>query len=239
MSSSKVIINFSGEAEMQAILREIQRRNITGFQWIASEAWATSKMLWEKSGNLLTGTLGFAIQRAAVIPGLQEHLLNLPLSSIQKLAFLAEFWEETFNCQLNGSMNTHYHGMQNYQDRALCEGREVLNNVYSPYSDVTQLRVSYNVYKAVYLVAHALQDMSNCKDGGGPFHNKTCADHKKFKPWQVRIVTSYIFFFLQNDFQKQLKWYFFLPILSPSAPLLHETCKFFCAGRKSKFRPKW
>lgn len=195
MSSSKVIINFSGEAEMKAILREIQRQNITGFQWIASEAWATAKMLWEKSGDLLTGTLGFAIQRASVIPGLQEHLLNLTPSSLHKLAFLAEFWEETFNCRLNGSMNTHYHiGIEFYQERASCEGTEVLNNVYSPYSDVTQLRVSYNVYKAVYLVAHALQDMSNCKDGGGPFQNKTCADPQKFKPWQVRIVTSYIFF---------------------------------------------
>uniref|UniRef100_A0A3Q3BHQ5 Olfactory receptor C family, x1 n=1 Tax=Kryptolebias marmoratus TaxID=37003 RepID=A0A3Q3BHQ5_KRYMA len=184
-SSSKVIINFSGEAEMQAIIREVQHRNLTGFQWIASEAWATSKLLWEKSGNLLMGTLGFAIQRADVIPGLQQHLMSLTLSSVHKLAFLAEFWEETFNCRLNGSMNTHYHGMENYQDRVSCDGTEVLNYVYSPYSDVTQLRVSYNVYKAVYLVAHALQDMSNCKDGDGPFLNKTCADPKNFQPWQL------------------------------------------------------
>uniref|UniRef100_A0A3B5LSS5 Olfactory receptor C family, x3 n=1 Tax=Xiphophorus couchianus TaxID=32473 RepID=A0A3B5LSS5_9TELE len=185
MTSSKVIINFSGEAEMQDILREMQRRNLTGFQWIASEAWATSKSLWENSANLLKGTLGFAIQRAAVIPGLQQHLAALTPSAIHRIAFLAEFWEETFNCRLNGSANAHNHGLGSQQSRMPCKGTEVLHDVYSPYSDVTQLRVSYNVYKAVYLVAYALQDMSNCKAGEGPFVKNTCADPKNFKPWQL------------------------------------------------------
>uniref|UniRef100_A0A3B4YKN5 Olfactory receptor C family, x3 n=1 Tax=Seriola lalandi dorsalis TaxID=1841481 RepID=A0A3B4YKN5_SERLL len=151
MASSKVIINFSGESEMQGILREIRHRNITGLQWIASEAWATATLLWEKFGDLLMGTLGFAIRRADVIPGLEQHL--------------TKFWEETFNCRLNGSVNSHSHGGDNYYDRLPCKGTENLEDVYSPYSDVTQLRVSYNVYKAVYLVAHALQDMSYCKVG--------------------------------------------------------------------------
>uniref|UniRef100_A0A3Q0RQS7 Olfactory receptor C family, x1 n=1 Tax=Amphilophus citrinellus TaxID=61819 RepID=A0A3Q0RQS7_AMPCI len=191
MASSKVIINFSGESEMQSILREIQSRNITNLQWIASEAWATAKSLWEKFGDLLMGTLGFAIRRAATIPGLKQHLTSLTPSSIHKSAFLAEFWEETFNCRLNGSVNSHSHDTDSYFDRLPCKGTEDLNDVYSPYSDVTQLRVSYNVYKAVYLVAYALQDLSNCKVGMGPFLNGTCADTKNFKPWQVMSNVPY------------------------------------------------
>ncbi|KAF6725757.1 Extracellular calcium-sensing receptor [Oryzias melastigma] len=183
--TSKVIINFSGESEMQGILREVQRRNMTGLQWIASEAWATAKSLWEKSGKLLLGTLGFAIQRADVIPGLHQHLTSLDPLSIHKTAFLTEFWEETFKCRLNDSINTHYHGEDTNHDRKTCKGTEKLDDVYSPYFDVTQLRVSYNVYKAVYLVAHALQDMSNCKDGEGPFQNGSCANPKNFKPWEL------------------------------------------------------
>uniref|UniRef100_A0A3P9P9Y3 Olfactory receptor C family, x3 n=1 Tax=Poecilia reticulata TaxID=8081 RepID=A0A3P9P9Y3_POERE len=175
-------------AEMQDILREMQRQNLTGFQWIASEAWATSKLLWENSASLLKGTLGFAIQRAAVIPGLQQHLAALTPSAIHRIAFLAEFWEETFDCRLNGSANAHNHGLGSQQSRTPCKGTEALHDVYSPYSDVTQLRVSYNVYKAVYLVAYALQDMSNCKAGEGPFVRNTCADPKNFKPWQVRVA---------------------------------------------------
>ncbi|XP_039986001.1 extracellular calcium-sensing receptor-like [Xiphias gladius] len=185
MTSAKVIINFSSESEMQGILREIKRRNITGLQWIASEAWATATLLWEKFGDLLTGTLGFAIRKADAIPGLKEHLASLRPAYIHESAFLAEFWEETFNCRLNGSVNSHSHGVHNYLDRLPCKGTENLEDIYSPYSDVTQLRVSYNVYKAVYLVAHALQDMSNCKAGKGPFPKGTCADPKNFKPWQL------------------------------------------------------
>ncbi|XP_028428881.1 extracellular calcium-sensing receptor-like [Perca flavescens] len=185
MASSKVIINFCSESEMNGILREIRRQNITGLQWIASEAWSTAKSLWEEFGDLLTGTLGFAIQRADVIPGLKQHLTSLRPSSIHKSAFLAEFWEEMFNCRLNGSVNSHSHGGDNYLDRLPCKGTEDLNDVYSAYSDVTQLRVSYNVYKAVYLVAHALQDMSNCRVGQGPLPNGTCADPKNVKPWQL------------------------------------------------------
>ncbi|TKS80912.1 Extracellular calcium-sensing receptor [Collichthys lucidus] len=193
MASSKVIINFSGESEMQGILKEIQHRNITGLQWIASEAWATAKSLWAKFGDLLTGTLGFAIRRADVIPGLENHLTSLRPSYIHESAFLAEFWEEMFNCRLNGSVNSHSHDGDNYLDRLPCKGTENLNDVYSPYSDVTQLRVSYNVYKAVYLVAHALQDMSNCIVGQGPFFpNGTCADPKNFKPWQVIICLIWL-----------------------------------------------
>nr|XP_029133620.1 extracellular calcium-sensing receptor-like [Labrus bergylta] len=185
MASSKVIINFSGESELQGILAAVQRRNITGLQWIASEAWATASSLWEKFGELLMGTLGFAIRRADVIPGLKQHLTSLRTPYIQKSAFLAEFWEELFNCRLNGSVNSHSHGGDNYLNRFPCKGTEDLSEVYSPYSDVTQLRVSFNVYKAVYLVAHALHDMSDCIVGQGPFPNGTCTDPKNFEPWQL------------------------------------------------------
>ncbi|XP_029373000.1 extracellular calcium-sensing receptor-like [Echeneis naucrates] len=184
-ASSKVIINFSGESEMQGILREVRRWNITGLQWIASEAWATATLLWARFGDLLKGTLGFAIRRADVIPGLKQHLTSLKPSNIYHSAFLTEYWEETFNCRLNGSVNSHFHGISNNLERLPCKGTENLDDVYSPYSDVTQLRVSYNVYKAVYLVAHALQDMNNCKVGQGPFLDSTCADPKNFKPWQL------------------------------------------------------
>ncbi|KAL7400669.1 hypothetical protein ABVT39_015819 [Epinephelus coioides] len=194
MSSSKVIINFSSESEMEVILREIRHRNITGLQWIASEAWATAKSLWEKFGDLLTGTLGFAIRRADVIPGLKQHLAGLRPSNIHESAFLTEFWEELFNCRLNRSINVHSHGGDNYLDRLPCKGTENLNDVYSPYYDVTQLRVSYNVYKAVYVVAHALQDMSNCKIGQGPFLNGACADTKTVKPWQLMHYMKHVNF---------------------------------------------
>ncbi|XP_056466439.1 extracellular calcium-sensing receptor-like [Gadus chalcogrammus] len=183
-SSSKVILNFCSESEVQSIMGAIRQRNITGIQWIASEAWATAKSLWMEFGDFLSGTLGFGIRRAEVIPGLKQHLSRLRPSNIQDSAFLTELWEETLNCRLNGSVNTHSH-MVNHLDRKPCSGMEDLNDVYSAFSDVSQLRVSYNVYKAVYLVAHALQRMSDCEAGQGPFVNGSCGNPQSLEPWQL------------------------------------------------------
>uniref|UniRef100_A0A3P8YBP7 G-protein coupled receptors family 3 profile domain-containing protein n=1 Tax=Esox lucius TaxID=8010 RepID=A0A3P8YBP7_ESOLU len=182
-SSSRVILNFSAELELQSILRECQRRNVTGLQWIASEAWSTAISLWGEFGDLLTGTLGFAIRKADDIPGLKEYLTLGP-SDCRESALLAEFWEDTFNCRLNGSLNIHSHSVSS-NNREPCSGKENLGEIYTTYGDVSQLRVSYNVYKAVYLIAHALQDMSNCVAGEGPFFNGTCGNPKHVQSWQL------------------------------------------------------
>lgn len=183
MASTKVVINFAPELTMHSILRGVQRRNISGLQWIASETWAAARTLRGKFGDLLSGTIGFAIRNPDVIPGLKEHLTSFGPSLIHKYPWLADFWEEIFNCRLNRTDGTQ---SQVNNNRSLCKGTEDLNYVKSPYTDLTHLGVSYNVYKAVYLVAHALQDMSDCTVGHGPLPNVTCPDPKNFKPWQVR-----------------------------------------------------
>nr|XP_021328991.1 extracellular calcium-sensing receptor isoform X1 [Danio rerio] len=179
-SSATVIISFSVDSYLYGILKECRRQNVTHLQWIASEAWATSKSLWEEFGDLLKGTLGFAIRRAD-IPHLGSYLKEI---RPQTSHFLSEFWEETFRCRLNGSLNTHAHGEQ-AQNWPACNGSESLDDVYTTYSDVSQLRVSYNVYKAVYLIAHALHDMSTCVPGKGPFPNGTCGSLYQIQPWQL------------------------------------------------------
>ncbi|XP_035381539.1 extracellular calcium-sensing receptor-like [Electrophorus electricus] len=182
-STATVILNFSRESTLQTILQECRRQNITHLQWIASEAWATSNALWGDFSDLLQGTLGFAIRKGE-IPSLYRYLTLLNTSNIQTSHFLSEFWEDTFNCRVNGSLNTHIH-RQEALNRVACTGRESLDDVYTLYSDVSQLRVSYNVYKAVYLIAHALHDMSTCVPGQGPFHNGTCGSLKYLLPWQL------------------------------------------------------
>lgn len=184
-STATVILNFSGESELQTILRECRRQNITHLQWIASEAWATSQALFSEFHDLLWGTLGFAIRKGE-IPSLGKYLREMNASTVQTSYFLTEFWEKTFNCRINGSLNTHVHTQED-QNRAACSGRESLENVYSTFTDVSELRVSYNVYKAVYLIAHALHDMSTCVPGQGHFQNGTCGSLNPLLPWQVCV----------------------------------------------------
>ncbi|KAI7802366.1 extracellular calcium-sensing receptor-like [Triplophysa rosa] len=182
-SSATVILNFSGESEMHSILKECRRQNVTHLQWIASEAWATSQVLWEDFCDFLKGTLGFAIRRAD-IPNLGSYLKTVNVPVAQTFHFLSDFWEETFHCRIKGSLNTHVHG-EDAQNWPPCNGSESLDDVYTTYSDVSQLRVSYNVYKAVYLIAHALHVMSTCIPGKGPFQNGTCGSLNPILPWQL------------------------------------------------------
>lgn len=51
--------------------------------------------------------------------------------------------------------------------------------------DLSNLRPEYNVYKAVYALAYALDDMLKCQPGRGPFIGQRCGSLKQLEPWQV------------------------------------------------------
>lgn len=127
--------------------------------------------------------MGFAIRRAE-IPGLQDFLLRLYPSSPDagEDPFLKPFWEETFQCSLGAqSKDPHMRS----EVKPPCSGTEELGNVKNIYSDVSQLRISYNVYKAVYAIAHAIKAMRSCVTGHGPFSQQACPDLHNIQPWQV------------------------------------------------------
>lgn len=70
---------------------------------------------------------------------------------------------------------------------------------------MSQLRISYNVYKAVYAIAHAINDMLACERGKGPFLEGQCPDVWSLHPIQVNEilqstkVTNVIIFRSDNE----------------------------------------
>uniref|UniRef100_A0A4W6C8D2 Olfactory receptor C family, w1 n=1 Tax=Lates calcarifer TaxID=8187 RepID=A0A4W6C8D2_LATCA len=169
-SGARVILVFALEQDAEALFDEALRHDgLTGIQWLASEAWSTAAVLStpKKYHHILQGSLGFAI-RQAHIPGLQNFLLRLHPTSPDALEdpFLIPFWEEVFQC----SLGLQAEGQEHYvEGKPPCSGAEELGSVTNIYSDVSQLRISYNVYKAVYAIAHALKAMRSCEKGKGPF----------------------------------------------------------------------
>lgn len=131
--------------------------------------------------------MGFAIRRAH-IPGLRDFLLRLhPLSpGALDDPFLIPFWEEVFQCSLGVRAEGQEH---NVEGKPSCSGAEELGSVKNIYSDVSQLRISYNVYKAVYAIVHALKAMRSCVKGKGPFPQQACPDRDNIQPWQVLHYT--------------------------------------------------
>ncbi|XP_072247743.1 vomeronasal type-2 receptor 1 [Leuresthes tenuis] len=184
-STAKIIVVFSSDVDLSPLISELLRHNVTNRTWVASEAWVTSALINQPGvSSLLAGTLGFGVKRAD-IPGLQHHLLDLdPYTD----SFTEEFWEMLFNCTLNYERAL----------RGLCTGRESVVKLNNTYSDVSQLRITYSVYKAVYAVAHALHNLEHCEAGKGPFAGNSCADITNFEPWQLMYYLKNVRFKVPN-----------------------------------------
>ncbi|XP_031608141.2 extracellular calcium-sensing receptor-like [Oreochromis aureus] len=127
----------------------------------------------------LEGTLGFTFP-GVNIPGLKEFLLNVRPSPKPGMEFFNMFWEEHFGCKLDFRYNPGFQNNSLYMP--VCTGSEDLRNTDSSYSDVSQVRISYNVYKAVYAIAHALHNFLNC-DSAGP-SGGLCEKHSSFSNGQ-------------------------------------------------------
>uniref|UniRef100_A0A8C7MXR8 Olfactory receptor C family, v1 n=1 Tax=Oncorhynchus kisutch TaxID=8019 RepID=A0A8C7MXR8_ONCKI len=150
-STARVVIVFSGEGELYPFLKEFVKQNITGTQWVASEAWVTANVLAE-TYPFLDGTIGFAI-RSGKVPGLRDYLQTVnPRSTLMPP----------------------------------CSGQETLLEQHSAYMNTSSPRVAYNVYKAVYAIAHSLHNLLHCQAGAGPFHNRSCAHSTNVHPWQLQ-----------------------------------------------------
>lgn len=98
-------------------------RNVTGFQWVASEAWVTASLLTSPQFHpLLQGTLGFSFPGVS-IPGLGDFLLKVRPSPTLGSEFINMFWEELFGCKLDFGAGS---GSKCPRLTAMCTGSEYL-----------------------------------------------------------------------------------------------------------------
>ncbi|XP_029700004.1 extracellular calcium-sensing receptor-like [Takifugu rubripes] len=175
-STARVVVVFATEGQLLEFFLELIYRNMTGIQWVASEAWVTASLLTTPRFHaLLEGTLGFSFP-GAEIPGLKEFLLNICPSPKPGMEFVNMFWEDLFGYTKSAD------------ESPVCTGSEDLRYTQSSYTDVSQVRISYNVYKAVYAIAHALHSLLNCESPGSnvgtckkrePFTSKQLLQHLK------------------------------------------------------------
>ncbi|XP_030599848.1 extracellular calcium-sensing receptor-like [Archocentrus centrarchus] len=185
--SARVLVAFLAQGEMDILLEEALKQNLTGLQWVGSESWITASHLADKRySGILTGSLGFAIRKTK-IAGLQEFLLQVNPSQEPQNNLLREFWETTFGCSFQSSL----------PGQSQCSGSERLGDINNPFTDVSQLRISNNVYKAVYAVAHAMHNMLNCGQSGEAI-NPSCIWKDDLEPKQIVRHLQGVNFTLQS-----------------------------------------
>ncbi|XP_027017644.1 extracellular calcium-sensing receptor-like [Tachysurus fulvidraco] len=176
-ATSKVIVAFISYSDMEVLLKEIALQNITGFQWIGSESWISDLNIatpeWQP---ILKGSMGFAIPKAK-ISGLGEFLTKLnPASDVE---LYKQLWETIFECKLPTR------GTDDIKE--MCNGNEKLSEVQNQYTDVSELQIANNVYKAVYAVAYALHNSYGCSKGdNGKESAIVCTSiAENHHPWHV------------------------------------------------------
>ncbi|XP_073402844.1 extracellular calcium-sensing receptor-like [Dendrobates tinctorius] len=186
-SSAKVVLVLSSDSDFMPVVEELAKQNVTGKIWIASESWSTSSFLnKEKFQSVLMGTIGFAIH-GGQMPGFVEHLNSLhPLKSPRD-HFLLALWEETFSCKWTNH-HTRADGMLNETINECIRDEKlelVMTNV--------DLRITFNVYTAVYVFAWAIHNLLQCEPGKGPFLQSTCAPISSVRPSQIFLqILHYI-----------------------------------------------
>uniref|UniRef100_A0A674IA05 Vomeronasal type-2 receptor 1-like n=1 Tax=Terrapene triunguis TaxID=2587831 RepID=A0A674IA05_9SAUR len=183
-STANIIVVYSSDIDLSPLMEEIANSNITGKTWIASEAWVTSALIAKPEYfSFLGGTIGFGVRRGD-IPGLKDFLLDVHPDNAASDDLTIEFWQTAFNCTWPNSTvpyNTDFRinvtgresGVHPVSDQ-LCTGKEKLEDIKNTYLDVSELRITYNVYKAVFTVAHALNNLDTCVEGNGPFPKNSC-----------------------------------------------------------------
>ncbi|XP_051952885.1 extracellular calcium-sensing receptor-like [Xyrauchen texanus] len=178
-STARVLVVFSTEAYLFPLMDEVALQNVMGRQWIASEAWANSPVFHTQHLlPFLGGTLGIAIRRGE-IQGLSKFLLHLRPDNDARNNMVRIFWENMFGCSFETESR------EIVEERQRCTGQEDLSSTDTAYTDVSELRASYNVYKAVYALTHALHNLMQCEEGKGPFSGNNCADINNLQPWQL------------------------------------------------------
>ncbi|XP_066541474.1 extracellular calcium-sensing receptor-like [Hoplias malabaricus] len=176
-STSKVIIAFVSYSDMEVLLTEMALQNVTGLQWIGSESWISDMNIatveWQ---HILRGSMGFAIPKAK-INGLGEFLTKLYPSYDTDL--YKELWEAIFECKLSTT--------ENAKLKDMCKGNESLSKVQNQYTDISELQIANNVYKAVYAIAHSLDKSYNCSISGSEQEGFAVCTNTTNNPqhWQV------------------------------------------------------
>lgn len=159
-----------------------QQTNIScGKVWILTTEWEFAAVgMHYEWWNLksLHGALSFRVH-ASNVPGFHHFLSDLDPYHPQGDIFLRDWWEVAFVCEFLKSGQFSEDGIRN------CTGEEKVEDLPTSVFDVSMTGDSYNVYNAVYSVAHALHAVYLSGSKHGAMWKSKTSFLRNMKPWQV------------------------------------------------------
>uniref|UniRef100_A0A4W3HC86 G-protein coupled receptors family 3 profile domain-containing protein n=1 Tax=Callorhinchus milii TaxID=7868 RepID=A0A4W3HC86_CALMI len=160
-SKINVTIVFCDDRFALALIDTVLQLNITGKVWIASEGWVTSTSFQTLTNVASIGTiLGVAV-KTGNMPGFDQYVLA----------------EDPGSCI-------------NPTPTEICHDSKKLHTELAAQDCLSHFRITFNVYSAVYAVAHALHALLECDSGS--------CKKKSIYPWQLLETLAQVNFTLNG-----------------------------------------
>ncbi|XP_077187511.1 vomeronasal type-2 receptor 26-like [Paroedura picta] len=179
-SEAKVVV-VSGDSNairnlmMHLLLYKIRTKTSLEKVWIITSQWefaAVGNLFEWRAVEAFHGALSFR-GHASIIPGFQSFLRTLDPHHPQEDVFLKDWWKLVFTCSffdIPGILKP-------------CVGKEDIGKLPPFLFEMSMTGNSYNVYNAVYLMAHALHAIFPFGPSRGTMRNgKNLLD---VQPWQI------------------------------------------------------
>ncbi|XP_021230323.1 taste receptor type 1 member 1, partial [Numida meleagris] len=161
-----VTVVFSNRRNAQPFFEAVVQENVTGMVWVGSEDWSLAPTIWQVPGIQNIGSvIGVSVEQAE--PTMLKRL---------------ESWENAKERAASGSAGGT--GVAGGNGASSSEGVQLNCTQQCPgcpslaaTPDIYDIQASYNVYSAVYAVAHGLHDLLGCASG-------MCSKGRVY-PWQL------------------------------------------------------
>ncbi|XP_077169567.1 vomeronasal type-2 receptor 26-like [Paroedura picta] len=164
--------------------------------WIITSHWDFESYSIQRilDTDSLDGALSFTVHSNQP-PGFQEFLQTIGPSWYAGDGFFQNFWEQAFSCSLTHEQD---------DMKKTCSGKEKLEHLPGPLFEMQMTGQSYNVYNAVYAVAHALQYAHRHKSICRGLVKDGRLDVEHIQPWQLHNFLRRILF--NNSVGETLKF---------------------------------
>ncbi|NXB37653.1 TS1R1 protein, partial [Eulacestoma nigropectus] len=157
-----VTVVFSNRQSTLPFFKVVVQRNITGMVWVASEDWSLAQTIWQVPGIQTIGSvIGMAVEKPESV--MLERFEAWKMSEEGAVA----------ECASSAEAGRESVGSAWLDCTQCCTGCRALAAV----PDMYDAQGSFNVYSAVYAVAHGLHDLLGCASGA-------CSKGTVY-PWQL------------------------------------------------------
>ncbi|KAH8269764.1 hypothetical protein KR018_001288, partial [Drosophila ironensis] len=163
--NARGVVLFTRAEDARRILQAAKRGNLSQpFHWIASDGWGKQQKLLEGLEDIAEGAITVELQ-SEIIDDFDRYMMQLTPKTNIRNPWFAEYWEDTFNCDLLAILINHnatnknntYTFKTNLKTRIKCDDSLRLSEKVG-YEQESKTQF---VVDAVYAFAHALHNLHN------------------------------------------------------------------------------